>query len=360
MLVAKANTTSELVADISERIASTLNVGSKCVRLDRWRFSGELPSILHCRGSSAGRRFFAKIFLADPYPVGPRVDAPWEDTLPPSQQFRAVEEQIEAEWNMTNELRLVAGPGYIPAPLAKSKTAKTIVWEEVTGIRLDHLVARSRWTDPKGKASAAALFQAGAWLKRVHDASSHGNVTVEIVDVIEIMRGLVEREGLRSSRYALIALQLLETARMSIGGEGKLQVLVALNHGDFLLPNLMWDKKLSRVFVFDFEHSGYRGICHDLVSMIFSLRVRLLNPLVPKLVILSSEKSFWTGYGSIPREMSIFVNAMASAWIFYNYLPRLSTLKKRRGWLAGVKASIYKAFFEDFVITQRLGISSSA
>lgn len=353
LLTAKPGRSRELVGGLGERIALTLNVSSKCVTVDRWRFSGELPSILHCRGSSAGRRFFAKVFLADPYPIAPRIAVLWEDPLPSRQQVRSIEDQIATEWNVANQLRALAGPSYVPSPLAKSMTTRTIVWEEASGVRLDHLIARSRWVDRKGNTSTAALFQAGAWLRSVHDASRRGTETVDTSRAITRIRRLAEEGAFGSSRYANPAFNRAEAALMSIRG-GKLLVPVALNHGDFVLPNVMWNRKLSRLFIFDFEHSGYRALCHDLVAMVLSLRLQFLNPLVPRLVILASEKSFWMGYGPVASEVSVFVSAAASAQILSSSRPHPSARRKRRGRLGAAAASFYQALFGDLVINRYL------
>jgi hypothetical protein len=300
-----------------------------------------------------GKRFFAKIFLADPYPVAPRVPLPWE-ALTVDKNSRSIGDQVEREWNMANEFRLLAAPGSVPAPLGKSTTARTIVWEEVSGIRLDHFVRRSRWLDPKGKTAMLALFQAGAWLRGIHDASARGNEGIDILTVGEATRNLVEKQGLSASKHANFGCHLLEKALAPLGIAEKLLVPAALSHGDFSLSNLMWSKAMDQLFVFDFEHSDRRSICHDLVTIMFDFRVQLLNPLIPKRVILSLEKSFWAGYGPIPRETRVLVQAVALSRIFYQALPRLSTRRKRRGRLAGLYATIYRRFFEDFVITRRL------
>ncbi len=343
--------------ELRERIASTLNVSSRCVRVDRWQYNRR-RSALHGWGSSSGKRFFAKILALDPFPLTTPLSVPKEKAIPRT-QVRSAKDQIETEWHVTNELRALMGPSCVPAPLGKSGTARTIVWEEVRGMRLDHLVSRSRWRDPQGNASAAALFQAGAWLRKVHDGFSRGSETLDIARLIEIIPDSVGRGGWRSSRYANVASKLLETAVAKAGGASRLRVPVALTHGDFSLPNLMWSEKENQLFVFDFEHAADRGILHDLVVLISNLRFKLLNPLIPPRVLESAEKAFWAGYGSVSREMSVFVDALACAWIFYCALPWLSELRKRRGWKAGIKTWIYEAFFEDFLIARRMGVPSS-
>jgi O-antigen/teichoic acid export membrane protein len=351
------NSSANVVNGIREKVASALNTSPSSVAVDRWRFSGEPCVLLHCRGSWVGGRFFAKILLADPYPNELRVALPLGDGVSLDTQHRPVEMQIENEWNMTKELGALGGPGFVPAPLAKSIKGRTLVWEEVAGIRLDYLVRNCRWADPRGNTTEAALFQAGRWLRRVHDGSFRGSEIVDMGAVSEGIRELGQQNGATSpSRYTLGALQLLQTARAAVG-EDKLEFPVVLSHGDFLLPNLLWNKTSRQLLVFDFEHCGYRNACHDLMAMVFSLRSQLLNPLVPKSAIKRAEESFWNGYGSVSPAMLAFTGAMASARILYASLPRLATRRKRRGWIAGMNAALYKAVFETFVITRRLGVT---
>jgi hypothetical protein len=83
-----------------------------------------------------------------------------------------------------------------------------------------------------------------------------------------------------------------------------------------------------------------------------------INPLIPQRVILGAERSFWDGYGSIPEEIPVLVGALASARIFYYSLPRLSSRRKRRGWLKGMTASLYQKFLENIVASRRLGVAA--
>lgn len=345
-----------LRGEARERIAFTLNVSPDAAKVERCLFKQSNP-IVYCFGHSLGTRFFAKVFLADVYRLEPRTLSGAKEVTFQDAQVRSVEDEINLEWNITNQLRALAGPATVPPPIAKSYSARTIVWEQVGGTRLDRFVAWSRLTDQKGSATRAAMFRAGAWLRKVHDAFPRGEEELDISSSLETIPNLAQGEV--SSKYARIAVSLLERALVMAGGSGKLSVPAGLTHGDFCLPNLMWDAKLAQLFVFDFEHFDYGNICRDLAAIIFSLRGCLLNPLIPKSVVVASEESFWAGYGPIAKEMFVCIDALASSRIFCNLFPRLDTRKKRRGWLAGVTASTYRAFLEDYVITRRLGIPAS-
>jgi phosphotransferase family enzyme len=356
---AKLSKSAEVTSFARERVAATLGVSADCVDIGRWKFSGESPSLLHCVAVSRNRRLFAKIFLVDPYPILPRILVPWDGNSSRSlEQYRPVDDQIDAEWSTTSELQVLADPSYIPIPVAKSQLHKTIVWEEVKGVRVDRLVERSRWLDPTGKNVATALSQAGNWLRKIHDNSQRGTESVTQAMICEAIHKLTDTKEKSSSRYADIACRLIESALQAMGGQETMHLPIALCHGDFLPANLMWDDNRWQLSIFDFEHCGYRNIFHDLLAMIFSLRLKLLNPLIPKRVILSAEKFFWAGYGPVANNLSVLVGAVASSRIFYHSLPRLTTRRERRGTIAGINASVYKMLFEDFLISRRFGVSS--
>ncbi len=253
---------------------------------------------------------------------------------------------------MTQQLRALVGPSYVPEPLGKSLTTSTIVWEEATGVRLNDTLKRTHWVVWKGT-TGTALFQVGTWLRKLHDASPCGEESVEFTAVIRAVSESLTGRGLGSSPYASMALQPLEAARREIG-QKRLLVPRVLSHGDFSLANLVWDKKAGRLFVIDFEDFTPRTLLHDLVSIVSELRVLLLNPLVRKPVILDLEESFWEGYGNISPSTLMFINAAALSRIFYYFLPRLSERRQRRGRLAGATTSVYKAFFETFMISRCL------
>src|SRR5271167_1098594 len=341
---------------LRERIAAALSSTPSCVSVKRWNLSLRHRSA-RSWGNWAGQRFFAKTFIMEPYPVTPRPTLPGEAELRRGPQLRPGDGQSEHEWNMANEFRTLVGPESIPTPLGTSKVARTNVWQEVTGFRLYELMERSLWADRQGKTLAAALGMAGGWLRRLHDASLQGREPVDIARMVEIIPTLMQKEGLHSPPYLQMACRLLEAARRKLRSPEKLLLPVALNHGDFALANLVWDNRKNRLFIIDFEHAGPRSVCHDLFTIIFDLRSRLLNPLIPKRVILGAEESFWAGYGSVPGEIHILVGALASARIFYHSLPRLSTRRKRRGCLAGLTASLYQRFFKNIVASRRLEVA---
>src|SRR5207248_7632474 len=125
-------------------------------------------------------------------------------------------------------------------------------------------------------------------------------------------------------------------------GTPELKLPVALSHGDFMLANLVWNKDRRQMYVVDFENFCPAVFCQDQLSMIYDLRSQLLNPLVPKQLILSLEKEFWAGYGPVDQSVLAFVNGVASARVFYFHLPRALNKRLNKGGLAGAVASLYK------------------
>ena len=234
-----------------DSVAAALNVRSEDVKIDHWRLSPGQRST-RCWGTSLGKRFFAKTLALDPYRLVPRVAVPGKEAVANGNSCRSASEQIEAEWSMTQRLRKLVGNEAVPAPLGKSIATKTVVWEQATGARMDDSVRRSRWMDHRGNAGGAALFQAGTWLKKLHNASAHREAAINCGELIRGVRELLQSQGLSSSGYASTALQLLETARHRTGGNDLLMPTV-LSHGDFTLANMLWDKKASHLWIVDFE-----------------------------------------------------------------------------------------------------------
>jgi hypothetical protein len=106
------------------------------------------------------------------------------------------------------------------------------------------------------------------------------------------------------------------------------------------------------VFVVDFENFACGSVCQDLLSIIFDFRSQLLNPLIPRALIVNLEKAFWDGYGPVAKEVRAFANGVASSRVFYYHLPRaLSTRREQGGWAAAA-ASVYETFFQSSMLAR--------
>jgi len=339
--------------DVRSRVASALNTSAGHVTIETHQI-GHSGWVLRCTGKTGGVRFFAKILLADPYPVPPRFATPSEELTNPEKRERPVEEQIAAEWCMAGEVRSLVGGECIPSPLGCSLDDRTMVFEEVHGARLDHFVNWAYPTGQKLRSIVTALYRAGEWLRGVHDSSSQGCETIELVEVAESLRALIRKKALEGTCYGEWALKAVELPARNLGPRTSFHTPVALNHGDFSLPNLIWDSNCQHLWVVDFELSARKAILHDLCTMIFELRKPLLYPFTSQDTVQICERAFWAGYGAIAEDLFLCVNALATARLFYYSFPRISTLRERRGWKGLLKATLYKGLFQRFMIARIL------
>lgn len=342
--------------DVRERIACALSASPSAVRVDRYTYSMSRLTA-RCSGEWADKRIFAKILLANPYPIPARFRAPWEAPHGAAIPVRGIREQLETEWNMTLQMRTLSGGRSVPAPLGRSLSARTIVWEEAGGTSLARALQGTRWKPSMAKAGARALFQAGTWLRSVHEASDRGTeMVIDVPNLIRIANGFAKHKEKDAWRYDRMASRILEALLLEMGGATTFTVPVALTHGDFCLSNLLWDDAGWRLAVIDFELASSRPVCHDLFALIADLRSKLLNPLIPKSIILSWEQAFWWGYGPTSAQLTSFVKALALARVFYHHLSRLLTRRERKGWIGGINARLYRTFLERAIVAQRLDL----
>lgn len=341
--------------DVRERIACALCARTQSVTVERYGYNTSRLAVC-CSGAWKGKRLFAKILLADPYPVPPRFRAPWEAPSRNSVPVRAITEQIDAEWNMTLKMLRLSGGRSVPVPMGRSLSARTIVWEEAGGISLVRALKWSGWRSSMAKAGAEALLKAGNWLRGVHDASKEGMEVVAARDLIQTVIESSRQKQDDAGHYESVASKILEGWLTKRAAGDSFKVPVALTHGDFCLSNLLWNTAERQLAVIDFELSGFRPTYYDLFALVADLRAMLLNPLIPKSVVHSWEESFWQGYGPTPTEVLEFVKALALARVFYYHFSRLLTRRERKGWIGGINAQLYRTFLEGRVITQRLDL----
>ena len=325
--------------DLRRRVAVALSVRADEVKLKAHSIRRDARSV-RCCGTANRQEFFAKILLADPYPL--TVVVPWKEALRSTAEWRAADDQVETEWSTSQQLYLLLAENLVPRPLGRSREAKTIVWEEIKARSVLDLVKKSRWLDPKGYACAAALLKAGMWLRQVHDKTADGTETVSLSAMADAICQMMAQQ--ETSTFITRAETILKSGLQEIAAS-TLTVPVALNHGDFTLANLMWDRGAGKLSVVDFENPTRAGTWQDLATIVFSLRKQLLNPLVPRKVVRAMEHAFWTGYGAVPRDLLIFVQTLVASRILFYYPNRLTTRGDRHGWLAGVGGSLYRSLF---------------
>jgi thiamine kinase-like enzyme len=345
--------------DLMEGIASILGSSAGAIRIEKVEVRKDVAPVIHVWGDSRDVSFFAKVFAAAQYPAAPRMETPWERLESLNDPPRSAEAQVAFEWKRANELRVLGGAAHIPSPLGKSDAARTIVWERVNGVRVDHLIARWGSRKEKERSTAEALLQAGAWLRRIHVSSMQSEQSVDVAQVFDTLREWTLRTRCSWDKDHTRALHLLSEAQESISGAGKILSPITLTHGDFALPNMMWDHKCQRLVILDFEHSDYRNSWHDLATLLSSFRSKLLNLFISKKLITGLEEAFWAGYGPVSSEVKRIVEAVALSRIFYYHLPRIESRRQRRGWLRGAVASFYLASVKNEVLERRLGIPPS-
>lgn len=335
------------VKRLRDNVAAALDVAPRHITIARTAPSPKNRSA-RAWGSAPGGRFFAKSLLRDPYRVMPRVTTPWDDTavIDP----RSAARQIEIEWSTTLQLQRLTGSDHIPAPIGRSAIAKTIVWQDAEGDALDDLVKRRHWTASR-QALRTALRQAGEWLRTLHERSTEHEIVIDLTGMLEAMHERARKDGQLDCLYTQTAVETLQCAFDEIG-QSELKMPVALSHGDFMLSNLVWNNPLHQLYIVDFEDFAPAGLCQDLLSMIFDLRSQLLNPLIPKQLILTLEDAFWEGYGPVPKPVLAFVNAIASARVSYFHLPQALDKRMKKGGLAGAAASLYKTFLQPTMLAR--------
>ncbi|HZP61777.1 MAG TPA: phosphotransferase [Terriglobales bacterium] len=334
-------------AKMRECVAAALDLAPRHILITRIVEAPEQRSI-RAWGSALGKKFFAKTLVRDPYMVMPRVTNPWGDTAAVGP--RPAQTQIEIEWEKTLELQRLAGSEHIAAPLGRSLAAKTIVWQDLEAEPLDELVKRRHWTTPRSS-MRAALRQAGEWLRKLHERSAATETTVDLGAMLDAFRDRACRDGQLDTIYGRSAIGALESGLEQVG-RSELRVPTALSHGDFFLANLVWNKQQRRMYVIDYENFAPAVFCQDQLSMIFDLRSQLMNPLIPKSLLLSLEKEFWAGYGPVEKPVLAFINAVAAARVFYFHLPRAINKRLNKGGVVGTLTAMYKMFLEPSMVVR--------
>jgi aminoglycoside phosphotransferase (APT) family kinase protein len=336
-----------------ENVAAALDVSPRHIQAHRYEWSPEKRST-RVWGSALGKSFFAKTLITDPYQVTPRISVPWDDSSSATPVFRTIAEQIEVEWSTTHQLRRLLDATHLPEPIGRSIGARTIVWGDVHSGSFNELVKRPRFWGSSKPAFVKCMLAAGTWLRSLHERSMTGRSV--IVDLGEMRQGLQEQmrqNALMSFSHAKRALQALDGAIYEIG-RTVFEAPAVLSHGDFMMTNLLWDRNSGDLFVVDFENFAPASLCQDLLSMVFDLRSQLLNPLIPRGLILGLEKAFWEGYGPVAKEVRAFVSGVASSRVFYYHLPRVLSSRKKQGGWAAAGASVYETFFQSSMLARCL------
>ena len=347
------------LADPRQKIAAALDADPERVRIEH----GETDLsgwVWRCTGSCGTLQFFAKVYLLDFNPPIRRIPAfvvPWEELRLLRQEALPFGGQVESEWNAITRLNRLIPDHRIPAPMGKSVEHGTLVFEAVSGTRMDHRVHWAGWSRTRARSNARVVFEAGTWLRRVHEATFERTESVDVREVARTIQQILRIQGVEHTRYGGLALRSFASVSADLASRGKLDVPLCLQHGDFTLPNLIWDDRVQRLWIIDLEHSRPATVLQDLASLILNLRSRYVYPFTSRSVVMALEDAFWNGYGETPRETRALANAIATACIFYKLLPKLLTRGARRGRLAGLAAAIYRSAIEPSIVRRILANS---
>lgn len=325
---------------LARRIATAVHVRCAQVEIESCHIDVRSTS---CTGRLARRSFFAKFLTADPYRVVSAL--PWREQLSGAATSRSRAVQFEVERKAARIFQDLAGK-HVPGLIGSSEREAVILWEKAEGERLDKLAARSRLNPDTTKHFCRALNSAGAWLRRVHDASSESSEKFDLQHLLASIQHHIVTQPWAGQTYARKAVRLLQSASDAIGHE-KLQLPLVLNHGDFVLANLLWDG--SRMMVVDFENPVITAPFYDLLTMTFSLRRKLLHPLASSNMVQAAEKSFWQGYGGLPAKLLTFIHAAATARVLCQ---RPVRQLQKRSWFDAVATSVYRNLLQGSMLAR--------
>jgi hypothetical protein len=327
------------IPDLSQAVAAALGLADGQVVVGNEKCVWDERSIKFT-GHADGDEFFAKLLMVDPYPVNLAV--PWQRALVTSAQARSATEQVKREASARSELSRLMNVSAIPRCIGSSAQLRTIVWERVSGTSVLGLLRRSRLFDPQGKTCRSIAFEAGEWLRQLHDSTRRGVQELKVCESLNaVLRAILAKRNSASAKHAI---ELVRSCAERAGAS--LLTPVGRNHGDFTLVNLIWNQPARQLRVIDFENSEYGATWQDLASITFSLQKQLLNPLVPVQTVRGMEHSFWRGYGEIAPELFSFIQALAASKILVDCPERLGKSGEGRMWTREIAGSLYASFVQ--------------
>jgi hypothetical protein len=327
-------------ADVDVKAAIAAALGSAPSQLSQAKSSDSRS--LKCFGRTKTTDFFAKIFVADPFPV--YVAVPWQEVLLSNGGYRPAEEQVDLEWSRSAQLRRVLPTDSVPRPLGRSREFRTIVWERVSGDSVVKAVLHKGWMPGTTRQLEAAMYQSGVWLRTLHKTTYAGTELFSAGELLNAILHKVKAEP--ASDYTRQAIQIL-AAQIDHLKSVRMLAACAVCHGDFTLANLIWNRQAQRLCVMDYENSVQQSVWHDLATVLFSLRKQLLNPLVPEALIRSMESAFWAGYGVISSDLLGFISALVGSRILYYYPSRVLSRGERHGWFGSITGTLYRSALEQ-------------
>ena len=338
-------------AEIRWRVGAALRTNPQFIQIENSCVSPS-GSTLRCTGRARATRFCAKIYLVDLYPITRRFTVPGEEVAVRTEVCRPVEEQVASEWRRVQQIQSLVGSRNSPTPLGYSLEGRTLVFEEVTGVPAEQLT-RPTWPGKfRVQSAESALFQSGAWLKCLHQASVRSCETVTPIAFLEQARRSAGTRLQEPSVDGRMALRPLEDLCRQIGPRTPLRVPTAMNHGDFLLGNLIWESKAAHLWVLDFGLSSIQSVLHDLGTIVLDLKMLLLDPRLSPRAVARFEQAFWSGYGSVAANLRALVNAVATHRLYSYIGQRMRSWRARGSWRGAINTHICKPLYERYLMSR--------
>lgn len=322
---------------LTNHIASTLRLDPHAIEILRLG-NNERGTAWHILFSAQGGKYFAKHIPNESVPLAKPVALPTDLNFAPILEgHRGAVAQLQQEREATITLGAVSGDVSVPTPEAMSSHHRTMVWRAADGLQLEDFLRRSRRNQVMAGVGTKACHALGLWLRKVHDSSTSEMRTLDLNAHVDALQKWAEQLGARDRKYVARAVRILEEAKSTLTTPVKAPLCFI--HGDLQYPNVLLDEMSRDLTVVDFEWSRTGGAETDLVAFVANTRAKELNPSYPAATARLWEKAFWDGYGSIDSKLAHLVDALATAWIFYWYLPGLTRRQKfmspaRRGAIA--------------------------
>jgi hypothetical protein len=333
------------VPDLLQAVADALNLPSGRIVIGNEKCVWDQRSIKFM-GYADGQEFFAKMLIADPYPVN--IAAPWHSVLIAGERKRCSVNQVKLEASVRYELALMTDVSAIPECLGSSALFRTVVWERLSGTTALSLLRRSGMFDPLGKTCRAIALKAGSWLRRLHDDTRRGAQDLSLSGAMRAVQQTIPSSNRSASARCANDLLSRSAEKMS----GSVAVPVSRNHGDFTLVNLMWNQEQRELHVIDFENSEYAPIWQDLAAISFSMRKQLLNPLIPAHIVRGMEQAFWKGYGKIDSDLFEFVQTLALSKILVHCPERQMKSGAGKMSVSGIAGSFYANLVQSSLMSR--------
>jgi len=338
------------VDTLTSHIASTLRLDPPTIQILRLG-NNERGTAWHILFSAQGEKYFAKHIPTESVPLAKPVALPTDLNFAPTPESRRdAVAQLQQEREATIALGAISGGVSTPTPEAISSPHRTMVWRAADGLQLEDFLRRSRRNKVMAGVGVKACHTLGQWLRKVHDSSTTEMRTLEPGGHVAALEKWADQLGAQDRKYVARAVRILEEAKSALPTPA--EAPRCLIHGDLQYPNILLDEKTRDLTVVDFEWSGTGGAETDLVAFVANTRAKELNPSYPAATARLWEKAFWEGYGPIDTKLAHLVDALATAWIFYWYLPGLTRRQKFMSPARRTTVALFRSLVENHQVNR--------